>query len=98
MTSLWGRMDRPSGARLKAGEVYRITLARPERHNLPPVFAARFVESRPRYDLNNGHFTGWQAVFEVEAPSAAKHRSFALPYEAFAAERLDEIVNSQIWY
>ena len=82
---------------MKAGEVYRITLARPERHNLPPIFAARFIESRPRYDLHNGHFTGWQAVFEIEAPSA-KHRSFALPHEAFAAERLDEIVNSQIGY
>jgi hypothetical protein len=91
-------MDRLSGARLKAGEVYRITLARPERHNLPPILAARFVETRPRYDLQNGHFTGWQAVFEVEAPSAVKHRSFALPYEAFSAERLDGIVNSQVWY
>ncbi len=83
---------------MKAGEIYRITLARPERHDLPPVFAARFIESRPHYDAFNGHFTGWQAIFECEAGSPTGYRRVALLHDAFAAERLDEIAGGQIWY
>jgi hypothetical protein len=91
-------MDRPSGAELKAGQLYRITLAQPERHRLPPMFIARYVESRPRYDFHNGHFTGWQAIFELDAPSGAPHRTFGLPYESFSTEGPEEIIHNQIWY
>lgn len=91
-------MERPLGTRLKAGEIYRINLAKPERHNLPPIFAARFIESRPRYDLHNGHFTGWQAIFEISAQEGLRQLSFGLPYESFSAESLADLARSQIWY
>ena len=94
----WGRMERPSGAVLEAGQVYRITLANPERHNLPPIFAARFIENRARYDFHNGHFTGWQAIFEVSARDGSHPRTFGLPYESFSVESLGQLARSQIWY
>lgn len=96
--SLRGRMERPSGARLKAGQVYRITLAKPERHNLPPMFAARFIENRPRYDFHNGHLTGWQAIFEFAAQDGSHRRTFGLPYESFSTETLTDLARGQIWY
>jgi len=98
LTALWGRMERPSGARLKAGQVYRITLEKPERHSLPPIFAARFLENRPRYDFHNGHFTGWQAIFEVTEGDGSNKRTFGLPYESFSVESLADLASAQIWY
>ncbi len=92
------RMHRPSGARLRPGELYRITLARPERHNLPPMFPARFVEQRPRYDFHNGHFAGWQAIFETASPGGLPRRTFGLPLESFSAETLTELARNQVWY
>ena len=92
------RMDRPSGARLRPGELYRITLARPERHNLPPMFPARFVEQRPRYDFHNGHFTGWQAIFEMPMPAGSARRTLGLPLESFSVESLGELARNQVWY
>jgi len=91
-------MHQPSGARLQAGELYRVTLARPERHNLPPMFPARFLESRPRYDFHNGHFTGWQAIFEMPMQAGAPNRTFGLPFESFSTESLADVARNQIWY
>ena len=91
-------MDRPSAARLEAGKLYRITLAKPEQHNLPPIFVARFIESRPCYDVRDGHFTGWQAVFEVELQTGPPHRSFGLSYDSFSAEQPDDLASGHIWY
>jgi hypothetical protein len=91
-------MDRPSGVRLRPGELYRITLARPERHNLPSMFPARFVEQRARYDFQNGHFTGWQAIFETASPEGSPRRTFGLPLESFSVETLSELARNQVWY
>ncbi len=91
-------MDQRSGAQLRPGEVYRVTLARPERHNLPPMFPARFLETRPRYDFHNGHFTGWQAIFEMPMPAGSARKTFGLPFESFSTESLAEMVRNQIWY
>ena len=91
-------MDQSSAERLQPGELYRITLARPERHNLPPMFPARFVETRPRHDFLNGHFTGWQAIFEMQMPGGEQRRTFGLPLESFSTESLGEMARNQIWY
>jgi hypothetical protein len=92
------RMHPPSGAPLRPGELYRVTLARPERHNLPPMFPARFVEKRPRYDFHNGHFAGWQAIFEMPMPTGSAGRTFGLPLDSFSVESLGELPRNQVWY
>ena len=91
-------MGVPSGAQLRPGYLYRVTLARPERHNLPPMFPARYLESRPRYDFHNGHFIGWQAMFEMPVPGRSVSRTFGLPFESFSTESLSEIAGNQVWY
>ena len=91
-------MHQPSGAQLRTGELYRVTLARPERHSLPPMFPARFLETRPRYDFHNGHFTGWQAIFEMPMADGSAPRTFGLPLESFSTESLGEMARNQIWY
>ena len=91
-------MHQPSVARLRPGELYRVTLACPERHNLPPMFPARFLEMRPRYDFQNGHFTGWQAIFEMPTPAGSAVQTVGLPFESFSTESLSDMARNQIWY